>query len=118
MIKFLFIFLLMAGESYADQKVYYDPQTDKEVVDVSAVKSKEVIKKQFGLSDDVKEMFLSNGEGYRIKDKKIEKYDVAEENKKIKKEKDDANKTKIDAIKQKLNLSDQELKDLRTALEK
>jgi len=116
MFKFIFVYILMTGVCFGGQKVYFDPQINMEVVDVSGAKSREQIVKEFGLSDSVEEITLNQGEAHKIKNNKLEKYNIAEETEKIKKEKDDAVKSKRTALKSKLGLTDKELKDLKEVL--
>ena len=103
--------------SYADTKVFYDPVSGKEIVDVSGKKTKEQIKKEFNLTE-VKEASLAKNDGYRIKNGEIEKYDRKAESDAKRAEKELARQAKETAIKQKLNLSDEDFKNLKEALKK
>ena len=115
-ILFLFLFISIVQIVHADQKVYFDPQTNKEIVDISGVKSKENVIEEFGLSNSVKEVIIKSGEGYRVKNNEIEKYDIKKEADDAKAARDSSISTKRDSIKQKLNLSDQEFENLKEVL--
>ena|SRR3990167_2674313 len=96
-------------------KIFYDKTSGKEIIDVSGVKSIEQIKSEFG-DGDYEEKSLGIGEGHRIKNGKIETYNIAVENEQVKQEKETEKASAISKVKNKLGLTDSELADLKTAL--
>ena len=112
-ILFLILFCSIAQ---ADQRVYYDPSTGKEIVDVSGVKSRNKIIMEFGVSNNVQEINISKNESYRIKNGNLEKFDFVQANQSKAEEKKQALKAKENMIKAKLNLSEMEMETLKEVL--
>ena len=97
------------------KKIFYNKTTNHEIVDISGQKNLDQIKFEFG-GGNYEEALLSNGEGYRIKNEKIEKYDIASEQAQDKVQKESEKTASLNRIKSKLNLSNQDIDDLRKAL--
>jgi len=110
------IFLLIAIPCYASNQ-FYDPSTNKLIEDVSGRKTLDQIKKEFNLSDGTEIIALSKGYGIRVKNKKIETYNLAEEKEAKEQEKKASKDAAIQRISTKLNLSEQDINDLAEALE-
>lgn len=113
----ILITLVSFSISYAGQKVFYDPVSGKEIVDISGKKTREQIKSEFNLTQ-VEETALADGDGYRVKNGAVEKYDRKAEAEAAKNQKEQDRQAKEDAIKQKLGLTNKEFEDLREALKK
>ena len=97
-------------------KVYFDPETEKEIHDLSGEKSFEDIKKEYGISDLSKSIALGPEEASRIENRSLEKYSIREEFEKNIKEKAEKILGARLKIKDKLNLTDQDFEDLLTAI--
>ena len=113
----ILIFMMSLSNCFAGNKVFYDPISGKEIIDVSGNKTKEQIKKEFNLTQ-VEEVTLGKDEGHRIKNGTIEKYGHKAENDAIKAQKEANRQEKEDSIKQKLGLTNKEFQDLKEALQK
>lgn len=115
--KFILIvfFIFITTNCYAN-KVFYDSKTGLKIVDLSGEKTKEDIKKEFGVSDQVEEVKLDKDETTKIENGKLSKFNYLEEERKVKENKEKQRKSKVKKIKQTLNLTDQEWKDLKEAL--
>jgi len=70
--------VLLTTVSYAAQKAYYDPATNKHIVDVSGKKPKADIEREFGLSAP-QEVTLNAGEGTRVVNGTLTKYNIVQE---------------------------------------
>ena len=113
---FMFIFVFICSNVYADQKVFYDVNTGKHVTDVSGQKTIKQIRDEFGLESLI-EATLSDDEAYRIKNNTIDVYDYKKEQEDNRESKETKRQQKEDSIKQKLGLTDKEFKDLKEALQ-
>ena len=117
--RYLILFTLLLTPSLCSgaNKVFYDVNTNKEIIDVSGAKTVQQIEKEFGVNSVI-EVTVNKGEGYRIVNDTIEKYDIKKENGDIAKAEEAIRKDKEDRIKQKLNLTTAEFKELKEALGK
>lgn len=108
--------LALVSNSYAMQKVYYNPTSGKQIVDISGNKTMDKIKQEFGQADYQVIEIDENTEGVKVEDGKLKKYNYKEENEKIRQDKEKQIKLKEDKIKEKLGLSNSELQDLKEIL--
>jgi len=113
--KTLLILLCLTSTCFAGQRVFYDPVMNVEIVDLSSSKSILEIEGEFGLVN-VKKLDLQDNEGYRVKNKKLVKYNYVDDN--IQQKQNRKNKTDQQAakMKQKLGLTDAEWQDLKEAI--
>lgn len=108
--------ILFCSIAQADQKVFYETSTGRQIVDVSGKKSKQKIIEEFKLSNNVQELNIKDSEAYRINNGNLEKFDYVQDNKNKAEEKKQSLKSKENAIKTKLNLSDMEMETLKEVL--
>ena len=111
----ILFFILFCTEGYCN-KVFYDLNTKQEIIDVSGQKTVAQIREEFNLGSVI-EVTLKKDEGYRIKNNSIEVYSVKEEIENGRIAKENSRKNKENSIKTKLNLTDQDFKNLKEALQ-
>ena len=116
-ILIVIISLLFVSNCYAVQKIFYDPISKKEIVDVSGKKTKEEVEKEFGLQN-IQEVTINElQDSYEIVDNELKiKYNYRKEREDRDKLIEQNKKQQEEKIKQKLNLTDEEWEDLKGAL--
>lgn len=72
----LIIFLIFCSTVFADQVMYYDPVTERRVIDLSGVKDEKIIKEEYGLISPLKKSFNPRKEVVRVKDGELEKINL------------------------------------------
>lgn len=115
-IVFLVILIVLITTVSQANTIFYDPVTKQEILDVSDKKTKEIIIRDFGVSEQVEEIKLGKTEHYRIKNDKIEKYDYVFENEQLARQEKDKKDQKAKKFKTKLGLTDQEWEELKEVL--
>ena len=115
-ILLVLLFLSATTVCFSDTKVFYDPSSGKEIVDLSGKKTREQIIDEFQTSDNIEFITLNQGDGHRLENNSLVKYDIQQELEQKKTEKENERKDKENRIKQKLGLSASEFKDLKEAI--
>jgi len=98
------------------QKVFYDKDTQKEVIDPKGTKTLEEVKSSYGLGNNTVELTKDENEGHKFDGTKLVKVDLVAEAAARQLDRKNTSDAAAVRVKAKLGLSDSDFDDLKTAL--